>query len=138
MLDFTTDFGRRVTRRLTEELIIWLTTVGADGTPQPRPVWFLWDGETFLIYSKPDTYKLNHIVRRPRIALHLDGDGRGKDIVVFTGEARLDPDAPPANEMQEYVEKYQEWVKRIGMSATEFADTYSAAFRVTPLNLRGH
>lgn len=108
MLDSTTDFGRRVTRRLTEEHIIWLTTVGADGTPQPRPVWFLWDGETFLIYSKPDTHKLNHIVRCPRIALHLDGDGRGKDIAVFAAEARLDPDVPPANEMQEYAEKYQQ------------------------------
>ncbi|MCZ6774050.1 MAG: TIGR03667 family PPOX class F420-dependent oxidoreductase [Proteobacteria bacterium] len=138
MLDFTTEFGQRVTRRLAEEHIIWLTTVSADGTPQPRPVWFLWDGETFLIYSKPDTYKMNHIVRQPQIALNLDGDGLGRDIVLFTGKARFNPDAPPAVEVPEYAEKYLEWIKRTGMSATEFTDTYSAAIRVTPLNLRGH
>lgn len=76
MLDLTTEFGQRVIRRLAEEHLIWLTTVSSDGTPQPRPVWFLWDGETFLIYSKSNTYKLNHIVRRPQVALNLDGDGR--------------------------------------------------------------
>ena len=40
--DTTTPFGRQVARRLQEEPIGWLTTVGADGTPQPNPVWFFW------------------------------------------------------------------------------------------------
>ena len=61
MIDLSTEFGQRVQRRLTEERIIWLTTVSEGSTPQPRPVWFLWDGETFLIYSRPNTYKLRHI-----------------------------------------------------------------------------
>ena len=74
VIDLSTDFGKHVDRRLQEEWIIWLTTVGEDGTPHPRPVWFLWDGETFLIYSRPDTHKLDHIARRPRVALSLDGD----------------------------------------------------------------
>ena len=30
--------------RLTGEMTIWLTTVGRDGTPQPNPAGFLWDG----------------------------------------------------------------------------------------------
>ncbi len=37
-------YGERVRRRLTGEMTIWLTTVGRDGTPQPNPVGFLWDG----------------------------------------------------------------------------------------------
>ena len=48
-LDPSTEFGARVERRLPDERIIWLTTVGPDNTPQPSPVWFFWDGETFLI-----------------------------------------------------------------------------------------
>ena len=40
MIDFTTEFGRRVRQRLDEEYFIWFTTVGTDLTPQPRPVWF--------------------------------------------------------------------------------------------------
>ncbi len=138
MLDLTTEFGQHVARRLQEERIIWLTTVSPDNIPQPRPVWFLWDGETFLIYSKPNTYKLSHIARNPRVALNLDGDGLGGDIVVFTGEAYLDPATLPADQVPEYAEKYKEGFKRIGMTAKGFADTYSVPFRVKPTNLRGH
>ncbi len=138
MFDMTTEFGGRVSRRLAEEGIIWLTTISAAGVPQPRPVWFLWDGDTFLIYSRPNTRKLQHIAHNPQVALNLDGDGLGGDIVVLTGEARLEPEAPPANKVPEYVAKYHAGFKRIRMSAEEFAETYSVALRVTPARLRGH
>jgi predicted pyridoxine 5'-phosphate oxidase superfamily flavin-nucleotide-binding protein len=39
--DSGTAFGERVRRRLREEQVIWITTVGKDGTPQPNPVGFL-------------------------------------------------------------------------------------------------
>ena len=45
VLDPSTDFGARATRRLNEEIIGWLTTVSPSGQPQPVPVWFLWDGD---------------------------------------------------------------------------------------------
>jgi hypothetical protein len=38
----------RVAQRLREDAVIWLTTVAANGTPQPNPVWFLWDGHSVL------------------------------------------------------------------------------------------
>src|SRR5215831_5912700 len=86
--DPATPFGERVARRLREEVVIWLTTTGSDGTPQPAPVWFLWEGESFLIYTLTNAKRLAHIERNPRVALHFDSDGTGGDIVVFTGEAR--------------------------------------------------
>ena len=61
MLDITTEAESHADRRLREERIAWLTTVradGSDGQPQSVPVWFLWDGETFLVYSRPDRQKL--------------------------------------------------------------------------------
>ena len=103
----STPFGERVERRLREEPIIWLTTTGADGTPQPNPVWFLWDGDSFLVYSLPDAARLPHIQRTPRVALHFDGNGKGGDIVIFTGEARISQDDPPADQLPVYVEKYK-------------------------------
>ena len=137
-LDTSSEFGQRVERRLREERVIWLTTVRADGTPQPSPVWFLWDGETFLIYSQPNQQKLRNIERNPKVALNFDGDGQGGDIIVFTGEARLDPQAPPANQVAAYVERYQPGFVRIGMSAEAFAQTYAVPIRITPTGLRGH
>ena len=136
-LDRSTEFGARVERRLRDERIIWLTTVGPDSTPQPSPVWFFWDGETLLIYSQPNTPKLRNIESNPRVALNFDGDGKGGDIVVISGEARI-VDGPPANQVSEYAAKYREGFTRIGMDAATFARTYSVAVRVTPTRLRGH
>lgn len=138
MIDDTTEFGRRVNRRLEGETIIWLTTAGGDGAPQPRPVWFLWDGETFLIYSRPEGAKLRHIMANPAVSLNMDGNGSGGDIVVFTGEATILDPPPPADQNQDYVAKYSAGFQRLGMNAAEFTKTYSAAIRVTPTGLRGH
>ncbi len=138
MIDIATEFGRRVARRLAEEQIIWLTTIDSHGTPQPRPVWFLWDGETFLIYSLPGAAKLRHAAERPQVALHLDSDGQGGDIVVFTGRAEIDQAASPADQAPAYAAKYQSGIAGIGMTSGEFAASYSVALRVTPLKLRGH
>ena len=52
MLDESTDFGPRATRRLHEEIIGWLTTVTPERRSRsPIPVWFLWDGDrSILLY----------------------------------------------------------------------------------------
>ncbi len=138
MIDTRSEFGKRVERRLHEERIGWFTTVDAQGAPQPRPVWFLWDGEQFLIYSRPNTHKLRHVANNAQVALHLDGDGHGGDIIVFTGEAVIDRDAPPADQVSEYVDKYQSGFQRIGMTTPQFAEVYSVAIRMRPDKLRGH
>lgn len=137
MLDLSTTFGTRVAQRLHDEEIIWLTTVGADGTPQPSPVWFLWDGQTVLIYSRPSAPKLKNIARNPRVALSLNSDPLGIDVVVLTGAAQLDQAAPPCNAIPEYLAKYSAGIERINLTPETFAAAYSVAMRVTPTKLRG-
>jgi len=137
-IDTSSEFGARVARRLADDPIGWLTTVSADGTPQPSPVWFLWDGETALIYSQPNAPKLRHIAANPRVSLHLDGDGRGGDIVILTGEARVDTSTPPADQNPTYVAKYAGGIQQIGMNPASFAQAYSVPVRFTPAKLRGH
>src|SRR6187402_1560147 len=105
-LDLNTEFGARVARRLREERVIWLTTVRPDLTPQPSLVWFLWEAGTMLIYSKPNTPKLRNIEQNPTVALNFDGNGRGGDVVVFTGTARIDRLAPSVDQVAAYAEKY--------------------------------
>ncbi|MDQ6908524.1 MAG: TIGR03667 family PPOX class F420-dependent oxidoreductase [Chloroflexota bacterium] len=137
-IDTTTDFGKRVERRLREEQIIWLTTAGQDGTPQPSPVWFLWEGETALIFSKPNTPKMRNIARNAKVSLHFDGDGRGGNIVVLTGEARIVEPTPTVAEIPAYVTKYAEGIKRIGSTPEQMIKEYSQALRITLTNVRGH
>jgi PPOX class probable F420-dependent enzyme len=111
-----------VEKRLREEEIIWLTTVRSDGQPQSVPVWFLWDGEAFLIYSQPNRQKVRNIRRNPRVGLNLNSDAHGSDVVRAEGVARIVEDALPATGVAEYVEKYRDSIDR----------SYSVALRVTP------
>ncbi len=136
MLDTTSEWGRHVERRLQQETVIWLTTVGGNGTPHPSPVWFLWDGTSFLIFSKPDMPKLRNVAANPHVALNLDGDGRGGDIVIFNGMAEIPADVPPSDQVPAYQEKYAAEIARIGYTPASFAETYSVAVRVTPSKVR--
>jgi PPOX class probable F420-dependent enzyme len=86
-IDRESEFGQRVLRRLEREEIIWLTTCRPEGTPQPSPVWFHWDGEALLIYSQPDTPKLQNIAANPRVALNFNATPTGGDVVVLAGTA---------------------------------------------------
>jgi len=141
-LDTSTPFGQRVERRLRDEPIIWLTTVRADGLPQPVPVWFLWDGTSALIYSQPNTPKLRNIARQPKVALNFDGDGRGGNIIIFQAEAHVAPDAPPADAVPAYLEQYAEGLKRIGLTPEQFArrgaQLCAPTVRVTPTREGAH
>ena len=138
LIDTSTEFGQRAERRFREEKLAWLTTVGADGTPQPVPVWFLWDGaDSILIYSRPDTPKLRAIQRSPRVSLNLDGNGLGGDIVVAVGDAALSDD-PPAHELPAYVEKYQWGFDKNNWTAESFAADYSVPMRIRVQRIRGH
>jgi PPOX class probable F420-dependent enzyme len=137
-IDTSTEFGARVARRLRDETVMWLTTVRADGSPDPSPIWFHWDGESLLIYSQPNTPKLRNIERSPNVALNFDGDGKGGDIIVINGQARIAPDEPPAHQVHDYAAKYVEGFRRIGMTPEQFSQAYSVPIRVTPTRVRGH
>jgi PPOX class probable F420-dependent enzyme len=130
--DTTTEAGARADRRLREAQIAWLTTVRSDGQPQSVPVWFLWDGGGFLIYSRPDRQKLKNIGSNPRVGLLLNSDDRGDEVVRVEGRAELPDGIPPADELPGYVEKYREAIARIGYDPEGFARDYSVALRVTP------
>lgn len=138
MIDMSTDFGARVSRRLQDERIVWLTTVRANGQPEPSPVWFHWDGESFVIFSQPNTVKLRNIAKRPKVCLSLNSDAYGGDVVIITGEAIIVPDLRAADAFPALVEKYRENLDIPGSVSTEqFTREYSVAIRVTPTGLRG-
>ncbi|HEV8044739.1 MAG TPA: TIGR03667 family PPOX class F420-dependent oxidoreductase [Rubrobacter sp.] len=132
MRDTTTEAGGRAERRLREEEITWLTTVRADGQPQSVPVWFLWDGAAFLIYSQEGSQKLKNIARNPRVGLNLNSSETGGDVVRVEGTAGVDESAPPADEVAAYVEKYRDSIARISFDVDGFARAYAVAVRVTP------
>jgi PPOX class probable F420-dependent enzyme len=138
VIDQSGEFGARAARHLRDEVVVWLTTVTPAGAPLPRPVWFLWDGEeSVLVYSQRGA-RVRNIERNPRVTLNFDGDGRGGDIVVSSGQARLDADAPPASRHDGYLEKYDEHIARIGMTPETFSQHYEVPLRIRLTRLDGH
>ena len=137
MFDPNTEFGQRVTRRLRDEEVIWLTTVRSDLTPQPTPVWFLWDGETFLIYTLPGSQKLSNLAYSPRVALHLNSNASGGDVIVFYGVAVIDASTPAAIDVPPYLEKYRKGIGEINSTPERFSAEYSVPVRVKPTHMHG-
>ena len=113
-------------------MIGWLTTVTPEGQPQTFPIWFLWvDGEV-LVYSDRRAKRNANIGVNPRVALHLDDDGRGNDIVIVEGEARIDESTPPVTENAAYLAKYGEWIREMLNSAEEMQTIYNIPLWIRP------
>jgi PPOX class probable F420-dependent enzyme len=136
VLDPSKPAHARAAKRLASEPIAWLTTVRADGQAQSSPVWFLWDGETFLIFSQPGADKVRNLTANPRVSLHLSDDGNGGDIVTMEGTAAVEPDSPRADRVEGYLAKYQPAIEALGYEPGPFARTYSTAVRVRPTRVR--
>ena len=137
IIDTSSDFGQRAARRLADEQVVWLVTVDSNGSPQPVPVWFLWDGQAALIYSQPNQAKLKNIERSGRASLNFNSDFHGGAVVVLTGTAEIVPSTPPADHISAYIEKYADGIASINMTPESFAASYSVPIRVTPAKLRG-
>jgi PPOX class probable F420-dependent enzyme len=135
--DRVTAYGERVRRRLTDETTIWLTTVGRDGTPQPNPVGFLWDGgNSLLTYSQTGARRLANIRRQPLVSLNFDSNG-GEDIVVLTGTAEILDGYPAVPDNPIWLEKYGQAIDARFGSAVKFAQRFSVPVRVHLTRVRG-
>lgn len=122
---------KHVQTRLKRELVIWLATVGRDGHPHVVPVWFWWDGKSILIYAVPGQ-KVRDIEANPNVALHLNTDPVGNDVVRIDGKAKIDPKQPPAYKVTNYVRKYRDQIQGLDWTPKVFSETYQFAIRVRP------
>ena len=68
----------------------------------------------------------------PNVALHLNSDPAGEDVVRVDGTAKIDPKHPPASKVVGYLRKYREQLRGIGMTPQEFSKQYHHAIRIRP------
>lgn len=128
-MDWDSAEGQKLAERLRKEMVIWLTTVRADGMPTPTPVWFVWEGESIRMYSQPGKLKLRNLAANPKASLNLNSDEEGDAVVVFTGEVTIEPEAEPANHNPAYLEKYRASIKNIQMTPESFSAEYAVPLR---------
>ena len=100
-----------VRERLETEYVVWLTTVNASGEPTPTPVWFLWAEPHVWIRSQPTGAKITHVAANPHVALNLNADRTGGDVVVLNGTGTIE-ETMPDETWAAYARKYAIWFDR--------------------------
>jgi len=126
--------SKHVQSRLKKEIVIWLVTAGRDRRPQAVPVWYLWDGKSFLIYAQPGI-KVRHVKANPYVELHLNSDPVGDDVVRVSGYATVPKSQPPAHREPAYLRKYRDQIEGLGMTVEGFAEQYSYPMRVRRIRI---
>jgi PPOX class probable F420-dependent enzyme len=122
----------RIERFLEQEPIVWLSTVRPDGAPHIVPIWFWWDGDALLVFSKPDAQKVRNLRARPAAMLALGDAEEDFDVGLIEGRAEI-LDRPTRDVMPAaHLEKYAEQMAAIGLTAAEYAETYSLVIRIVP------
>jgi PPOX class probable F420-dependent enzyme len=130
-LDLSRPKDAHIDRRMRAEPIIWLSTARPGGRPHLVPVWFLWDGRTILIFSKPANQKIRNLRHSPYVMLALDTADEGEDVVLMEGRAELLGEGAPRPTLPAYAQKYAALMARLGITAEMMAAEYTQAIRVT-------
>lgn len=125
-----------VCAQLDSDEIGWLTTVTASGLPQSSAVWFVREGDSLVVYSKPAAGKLSNLASNARIAFNLRGDEKGDSVVTMEGTAVIDEEARAPKDHADYLVKYATEIARLGWTPESFGDDYSVPLRITITRLR--
>jgi PPOX class probable F420-dependent enzyme len=122
----------RIRRFLEEEPVVWLSTVRPDGAPHLVPIWFWWDGEALLVFSKPEAQKVRNLRANPSVMLALGDAEDDFDVGLIEGRAEL-LDRPAAELLPAALPaKYAERLAAISLDAAGFAATYAQVIRIVP------
>ena len=132
ILDLTKERDAHIDQRLHDDITIWLSTVRPDGRPHAVVVWFLWDGESILIFSQPKKQKLRNIQHNSNVLLAIDNTHAGSDPITIEGTATLLQPGETSTAQAAFIEKYGEHIKQIGYTPEQMAAAYSEAIRIIP------
>lgn len=132
-VDLTAPSADRIRRFLEQEPVVWLSTVRPNGDPHLVPIWFWWDGEALLVFSKPHAQKVRNLRVNPTVMLALGDADDDFDVGMVEGEADLLDQPARVEWLAGHLRKYGDRMAGIGLSADEFAATYSQVIRIRPV-----
>ena len=122
----------RIHRFLETEPVVWVSTVRPDGTPHLVPIWFWWDGEAMLVFSKPDAQKVRNLRANPSVMLALGDAEADFDVGLLEGRAEL-LDRPTSDVLPAgHLAKYAAQLRAIGVTPEAYAEAYSQVIRIVP------
>ena len=120
--------ARRVLPMLEDERVVWLSTVGEDGSPHLVPTWFWWDGEDLLLWSKPNAVKVRNVRANPRLMIAVGHPDEDFAVGLIAATATLD-DAPVPDA---FFTKYAADLGEAALHPDGYRAVYTQTVRVTP------
>jgi PPOX class probable F420-dependent enzyme len=122
-------------RRITEDHVVWLTTVAASGAPAPNPVWCALDGDDVVAFTTADAVRVRNIRDRPLVSLNFNSDALGGDLVIITGTATVAPGRPSS--IDAYRTKYEAAMLDLHqLTLEQFDATFDTEVRIHPHAVR--
>lgn len=123
---------------LRDDPVAWLSSVQSDGRPHLVPVWFHWDGERIVAFSKPGARKVDNLRDQPRVMLAVGTPGPEFDVELIEATAEL-PEARATELMPDgFGAKYRELLRRAGLTVQRFAEVYSQPIVLRPTRFLGY
>ena len=123
---------------LRADPVVWLSSVQRDGRPHLVPVWFHWDVERIVAFSKPHARKVDNLRDDPRVMLAVGTPGPEFEVELIEATAEL-PDEDAAAVMPEgFGAKYRELLRRAGLTVQRFAEVYSQPIVLRPTRFLGY
>ena len=129
---------RAVQAALESDQVVWLSSVLPDGRPHLVPVWFHWDGERIVAFSKPHARKVHNLRRRPSVMLAVGTPGPDFAVELIEATAEI-PAAPAADLMPSgFGTKYRDLLRQADMTIQRFAAIYSQPIVLRPTRFLGY
>lgn len=123
---------------LREDPVVWLSSVQRDGRPHLVPVWFHWDGERIVAFSKPGARKIDNLRDQPRVMLAVGTPGPDFEVELIEATAELPATSASDVMPQGFGAKYRELLRRAGMTVQHFAEVYSQPIVLRPTRFLGY
>jgi PPOX class probable F420-dependent enzyme len=117
--------------------VVWLSSIRPDGRPHLVPVWFVWDGGSLIVLSKPNAQKVRNVRRDPRVMVAVGAPGVDFDVELIEAEAELDPGPANGALPGRFARKYQAQLELATTSIERFAAIYSQPIRIRPTRWLG-
>lgn len=127
-----------VAAALATDPVAWLSSVRPDGRPHLVAVWFHWDGQRVVAFSKPHARKVENLRRQPRVMLAVGTPGPDFDVELIEADAEL-PERRTAEVMpSEFRAKYADLLRRADLSVQSFMEVYSQPIVLRPTRFLGY
>lgn len=132
--DLDAIWRHRVDTMLETAPVLWLASTRADRRPHLAPCWFVWDGETITVLSRPAAQKVRNLTADPRVMVAIGSAHPEFDVDLFEGIAEVG--APLSDRARRrFIEKYASGLAHNGFDPEGFVAHFTTVIHIRPHRL---